>query len=60
MSVHEVRTAVSAPPIPRPRTAEDAPVVRDPWRSAGGARPRTDYWDVTAACWRPCAPRSGD
>ena len=54
MSVDEVAT--SSPPIPRPRTApavaDEPTAVRDPWRSAGGPRPRTEYWDVATASWR--------
>ena len=29
----------------------------EPWRSAVGARPRTEYWDVTTASWHSRGPR---
>jgi LmbE family N-acetylglucosaminyl deacetylase len=70
MSASDVHRAISSPPIPRPRAAErDAagttgPVpVRpefpwpEPWRSAPGAHPRTEYWDVTTAGWHSRGPR---
>ncbi len=28
----------------------------EPWRSARGARPRTEYWDVATASWRSRGP----
>jgi hypothetical protein len=60
MSVDDARTSVSSPSIPRPRTGGDAPVARspwpEPWRSAGAARPRTEYWDVETASWRSRDP----
>jgi hypothetical protein len=61
MSVHDVGTSVSSPPIPRPRTGGNAPAAArhpwpEPWRSAGGRRPRTEYWDVGTASWRSCGP----
>ncbi len=81
MSVNDVRTSVSNPSIPRPRTGGHAPVAPsepiptpdvpkemtpdplaarypwpEPWRSAGGARPRTEYWDVETASWRSRGP----
>jgi hypothetical protein len=73
MTGPEIRDAVSAPTIPRPRAAESNAVEQDttaeptaapsPWRepcdSAGGGRPRTDYWDVTTASWRSL-PRGGE
>jgi hypothetical protein len=34
----------------------NAPVARDPWRSAPAARPRTEYWDVETASWRSRGP----
>ncbi len=52
MSVDDARTAIS-PPIPSPRTPESAP---EAWRPAGGTHPRTEYWDVATASWRPCGP----
>ena len=75
MSVHDVRPALSSPPVPRPRPAEQDDAVEhvpadeametgtsarrpaqlpwpEPWRSSDGARPRTDYWDVTTASWQ--------
>ena len=70
MSASDALRAVSSPPIPRPRVAgTDAPLRRragahagsvpwpEPWRSADGARPRTEYWDVTTACWHSHAPQ---
>jgi hypothetical protein len=68
-TVSEVRTETSAPSIPRPRSAE-ADVVEppaperpaatypwpEPWRSARGARPRTEYWDVATASWHSGGP----
>jgi hypothetical protein len=83
MSVDDVRTSISSPAIPRPRTGGHAPVAPsepsrtpdaevpqetapdplaarypwpEPWRSAGGARPRTEYWDVATASWRSRGP----
>jgi hypothetical protein len=32
----------------------------EPWRSSLGARPRTEYWDVTTAGWHSCGPRRRD
>jgi hypothetical protein len=29
----------------------------EPWRSAGGARPRSEYWDVATATWHSRGPR---
>ena len=74
MTVSEIRTRTSAPPIPRPRTAEaeadavdPAPVPErpaatypwpEPWRSARGARPRTEYWDVATASWHSRGPKA--
>jgi hypothetical protein len=74
MTVSEIRTVSSAPPIPRPRTAEadvveprpasapEHPAARypwpEPWRSARGARPRTEYWDVATASWRSRGPKA--
>jgi hypothetical protein len=76
MSAHDVQHAISSPPIPRPRgagaDAAAAPAGPAPtqaafpwperWRSADGARPTTEYWDVTTACWHSHAPqeRPGD
>ena len=60
MSVHDVRTPISSPPIPRPRTGGNAPGARypwpEPWGSARGARPRTEFWDVETASWRSRGP----
>jgi len=28
----------------------------EPWRHARGARPRSEYWDVTTATWRSRGP----
>ncbi len=28
----------------------------EPWRSARGARPRTEFWDVATASWRSSGP----
>jgi hypothetical protein len=74
MTVSEIRTVSSAPPIPRPRTAEpdvvepgpapvpELPAARypwpEPWRSARGARPRTEFWDVATATWRSRGPKA--
>jgi hypothetical protein len=75
MSVHDVHSTISSPPIPGPRTPpsalevepgwtppQDLPTAPDPWRSAGGARPLTEYWDVETASWRSRGPLpdSGD
>ena len=32
----------------------------EPWRSSLGARPRTEYWDVTTAGWHSRGPRRCD
>jgi hypothetical protein len=32
----------------------------EPWRSSLGARPRTEYWDVTTASWHSRGPRQRD
>ena len=73
MSVHDVRPAQGSPPIPRPRQADtddvaDVPASRttetgasapwsEPQRSALGARPHTQYWDVATASWRSRGPQ---
>ena len=31
----------------------------EPWRYSPGARPRTEYWDVTTASWHSRGPRPG-
>ena len=62
-------TAVTRPRIPRPRTAErdelavlrePAPVAQypwpEPWRYSRGARPRSEFWDVTTASWHSRGP----
>ena len=28
----------------------------EPWRFSTGARPRTEYWDATTACWHSRGP----
>ena len=38
----------------RPPTQLPSP---EPWRSAPGVRPRTEYWDVATASWRSRGPR---
>ena len=74
MTASETRTAISAPPIPRPRDPEPdvvepattgAPGVPaatspwpEPWRSARGARPRSEYWDVATASWHSRGPKA--
>jgi hypothetical protein len=74
MTVPQVRDALAAPAIPRPRSAERAPLAQaptlpaarypwpEPWGSFRGARPRTEYWDVHSASWhsRGPLPRPGD
>jgi hypothetical protein len=60
MSVHDVRTSISSPRIPLPRSGEDAPVARYPWRPTGRPRPRTEYWDVATAGWRSRGPLPED
>ena len=55
-----VETAVEAPKSPAPPARY--PWV-EPWGSARGARPRSEFWDHTTASWRsrgPVVPRSGD
>ena len=75
MSVHDVRPAQTSPPVPRPRQESDDVVdalpasgaietgTSAPWseprRSAFGARPRTQYWDVATASWRSRGPQRG-
>jgi hypothetical protein len=75
MSVHEVRSPISNPPMPRPRTAENPPaagstptgmsevdVLRE--SAAKPLRPRTEYWDFRTASWRSQGalprPRAGE
>ena len=47
-------TAVATEPVP------ELPAARypwpEPWRSARGARPRSEYWDVATAGWRSRGP----
>jgi hypothetical protein len=53
-------SAVEAPKSPAPPARY--PWV-EPWGSARGARPRSEFWDHTTASWRsrgPVVPRSGD
>ena len=84
MSVDDVRSSISSPSIPSPRTTGSPPAVEsapstardvelqqetapeparypwpEPWRSVVGARPRTEYWDVTTASWHSRGPRRG-
>ena len=72
MSVDDVRSSISSPSIPHPRTTGSAAAVEpqtetaaepqarypwpEPWRAVAGARPRTEYWDVTTASWREGRP----
>jgi hypothetical protein len=75
MTVSEDRTAITAPPIPRPRDAEhDLPQVAgigtspvpelpaahypwpEPWRSARGAQPRSEFWHAGSGSWRSRGP----
>ncbi len=75
MTASVSRTAITAPPIPRPRDAEpdlsrtadtatdrvpELPAAQypwpEPWRSARGARPRTEFWDVDTRSWRSRGP----
>jgi hypothetical protein len=74
MTVSTTRTATSAPPIPRPRDPDTTAVETatpavpelpaatypwpEPWRSARGARPRSEYWDVASASWRSRGPKA--
>jgi hypothetical protein len=73
MTTSEARTETTAPPIPRPRTAEpdvaepratvpERPAATypwpEPWRSARGARPRSEYWDVATASWHSRGPKA--
>ena len=30
----------------------------EPWRSARGARPRSEYWDVATASWHSRGPKT--
>jgi hypothetical protein len=71
-TVSEVQTETIAPSIPRPRSAEPdvvdppAPEQRpaatypwpEPWRSARGSRPRSEYWDVATASWHSRGPKA--
>ncbi|HEV7213110.1 MAG TPA: hypothetical protein VGN47_15470 [Blastococcus sp.] len=63
------RPATVRPTIPRPRSPEPeehvvlrvpAPVARypwpEPWRHWGGARPRSEFWDVATASWHSSGP----
>lgn len=67
--------AVRRGTIPSPRPAEDDTVViepvepqppaprypwPEPWGSARGARPRSEYWDVATASWRSRGPYPQD
>ena len=72
MTASEVRTPVTAPPIPRQRDAEpDLPGIAtpavpelpaahypwpEPWRSARGARPRSEFWHAESCSWRSRGP----
>ena len=72
MTASEIRTPVTAPPIPRQRDAEpDLPSIAthpvpelpaahypwpEPWRSARGARPRTEFWHAESGSWRSRGP----
>ena len=49
-SGNEAATEDVGPPVAaRPPWAE-------PWRTADGTRPRTEYWDVATATWRSRHP----
>ncbi len=75
MSVPEVRSPISSPPMPRPRTAEDPPAAGSTptgmsevdvleGSAARPPRPRTEYWDFRTASWRSQGtlprPRAGE
>ncbi len=76
MTVPATGPALSAPPVPRPRAAEpdvheaesipsaEVPEAQfpwpEPWRHSRGARPRTEYWDVTTASWHSRGPQQRD
>ena len=49
MSVHDVPQVLSSPPVP----------WVEPGHRAAGARPNSEYWDVTTACWRSAGPQAG-
>ena len=56
-------TTPDAVTLPRPRSAETTTAGPgrlgpwpEPWRHAPGARPSSDYWDVTSATWRTRLP----
>ena len=59
----DVRDTVDTPRVPRPRKPEpDESAVAprlpwpEPWGSARGTRPRTEYWDAATASWRSRGP----
>ncbi len=71
MSIRDVRLSSSVS-IPVPRTSDTASLVptdtapgvraarsswQEPWLSADGVRPSSEYWDVETASWRSRGPR---
>jgi hypothetical protein len=71
MATSERRTAITAPAIPRPRepepylppvtgTVPEPPAAQypwpEPWRTARGAVPRTEYWDIASSEWHSRGP----
>ena len=50
---HEQPAAATEPKPTLPASHYPWP---EPWRYARGARPRSEYWDVTTATWRSRGP----
>jgi hypothetical protein len=57
-------TVVPRPAEPQPAAEPELPEARypwpEPWGSARGARPRSEYWDVATASWRSRGPYPPD
>jgi hypothetical protein len=47
---------IEATPQPIPELPPAQYPWPEPWRSARGAQPRTEFWDVASASWRSRGP----
>jgi hypothetical protein len=57
--VDAVETDVVEPgPAPQPEHPAATYPWPEPWRSARGARPRSEYWDVATASWHSRGPKA--